>query len=70
MKNKIKNTTRRSFIQGATAGTALAAAGISGFPHVVRAADPVKVGAIHPANAALVRLPQSKRSTPAAGSNL
>ena len=48
MKNKIKNTTRRSFIQGATAGTALAAAGISGFPHVVRAADPVKVGVIHP----------------------
>ena len=48
MKNKIKNTTRRSFIQGATAGTALAAAGISGFPHVVRAAAPVKVGVIHP----------------------
>ena len=48
MKNKIKNTTRRSFIQGATAGTALAAAGISGFPYLVRAADPVKVGVIHP----------------------
>ncbi|MCB2099265.1 MAG: ABC transporter substrate-binding protein, partial [Rhodobacterales bacterium] len=32
----------------ASAGTALATAGVLGFPHVARAAGPVKIGVVHP----------------------
>ncbi|MHA1553450.1 MAG: ABC transporter substrate-binding protein [Alphaproteobacteria bacterium] len=44
--NKI-TTTRREFMVTAAVGTA-AAAGIAGFPHIARAADPVKIGIVHP----------------------
>jgi branched-chain amino acid transport system substrate-binding protein len=37
---------RRQFV-AAAAGTALAT-GIAGFPHIARAADPVKIGIVHP----------------------
>ena len=48
MTKDIHNKTRREFIKTAAAGTAVAAAGITGFPHIVKAAAPVKVGIVHP----------------------
>ncbi len=48
MKKIINDATRRDFIRTAGAGTAVLATGIAGFPHVVRAAAPVKVGVLHP----------------------
>lgn len=48
MTKDTKNTSRREFIKTAAAGTVVAAAGITGFPHVARAAAPVKVGIVHP----------------------
>lgn len=44
--NKI-TTTRREFMVTAAAGTAVVA-GVTGFPHIARAADPVKIGIVHP----------------------
>ena len=44
----MKNTSRRTFIKKAAAGSAITAASISGFPLIARAADPVKVGVVHP----------------------
>jgi branched-chain amino acid transport system substrate-binding protein len=42
------NTSRRRFVATATAASALVGTGL-GFPHIARAADPVKIGLIHPA---------------------
>jgi len=49
MTDKTKKTglSRRGFV-AAAAGTAVAAASIAGFPSIVRAADGVKLGLIHP----------------------
>ncbi|MCP5367605.1 MAG: ABC transporter substrate-binding protein [Hyphomicrobiales bacterium] len=48
MTTKTRNISRRRFMQAASAGTALATAGVLGFPHVARAAGPVKIGVVHP----------------------
>ena len=48
MTKNTKNTSRRDFIKTAAAGTAVVAAGITGFPHILRAAAPVKIGIVHP----------------------
>jgi branched-chain amino acid transport system substrate-binding protein len=46
---KIKRTiSRRLFVQRAATSTAMVAAGISGFPHIARAAAAVKIGVVHP----------------------
>ena len=42
------STSRRRFVAGAAAGGAVLAAGTIGFPAVLRAAEPVKMGFIHP----------------------
>jgi len=42
----MSNKSRREFIK--TAGTAIAAASITGFPFIARAAAPVKIGIVHP----------------------
>lgn len=47
MTKKTRNLTRREFVSVA-AGTAAVATGIAGFPHVSRAAKPVKIGLVHP----------------------
>lgn len=48
-KRKTFRITRRRFVAGAAAGSAVAAAGIAGFPNVLRAqAAPVKMGLVHP----------------------
>ncbi|UUX49035.1 ABC transporter substrate-binding protein [Nisaea acidiphila] len=39
---------RRQVLAGVAAGGAFAAAGTLGVPHIARAADPVKVGVVHP----------------------
>lgn len=48
MTNNNKTTSRRTFIKTATAGSAIVAAGVTGFPFVARAAASVKVGIVHP----------------------
>jgi len=49
MTKELNSKTRRDFIKTAAAGTAVVAAtGITGFPHIVRAAAPVKIGIVHP----------------------
>ena len=48
MTKVINKKTRREFIKTAAAGTAVAAAGIAGFPHIAKAASAVKVGIVHP----------------------
>ncbi len=40
---------RRKFVAGTAAGAAALATSNLGFPHIARAADPVKIGLIHPA---------------------
>ena len=47
-KHTTTNKTRRQFIKTAAAGTVIAAAGITGFPYIARAAAAVKVGIVHP----------------------
>ncbi len=47
-KTKTPRLTRRTFVAGAAAGTAVAAAGIGGFPAIARAAKPIKMGVVHP----------------------
>jgi branched-chain amino acid transport system substrate-binding protein len=44
----IKTKTRREFMKTAAAGSVVAATGIAGFPHIAKAAAPVKIGVIHP----------------------
>ncbi len=39
---------RRGFVKGAAAGSAVAVAGIAGFPHIARAQAAVKLGVLHP----------------------
>ena len=47
--NKDRPTvTRREFIRRTAAGTAVLASGVGMFPHIARAADPVKIGLVHP----------------------
>lgn len=48
MSKKIDNQSRRQFIKTVSAGTAVAATGMAGFPLIARAASPVKVGIVHP----------------------
>jgi len=48
MSKKIDNQSRRKFIKTVGAGTAIATAGMAGFPLIARAASPVKVGIVHP----------------------
>jgi len=45
---KKHNMSRRRFVKAASAGTALAATGVLGFPHIAKSAGPVKIGVIHP----------------------
>ena len=47
-KNFVSRLDRREFLTAAAAGSVLAASGGIGFPHIARAADPVKIGLIHP----------------------
>jgi branched-chain amino acid transport system substrate-binding protein len=47
MAKKTKTLNRREFVSVA-AGTAVLASGVTGFPFVARAADPVKIGVVHP----------------------
>ncbi|MFI4987165.1 MAG: ABC transporter substrate-binding protein [Alphaproteobacteria bacterium] len=44
---------RRRFLAGSAAGGLALASGAAGFPHVARAAEPVKIGIIHPVTGAV-----------------
>ncbi len=48
MKKITGRGTRRDFIRTASAGTAVVATGIIGAPHIARAAEPIKIGVLHP----------------------
>jgi len=48
MTKKTQKMTRRQFTAAAGAGSVAAAAAISGFPHIAKAAAPVKIGLVHP----------------------
>jgi branched-chain amino acid transport system substrate-binding protein len=48
-----KTVTRRDFVITTAAGGAALATGIGGFPHIAKAAEPIKIGLLHPVTGAV-----------------